>query len=244
MRPPRPKVLIVIGLSAVALVALALFAEGPARRLAPDEQVPERIVLHKHPKFGGQELVAWLVLATTCAMAEGPSAEKVRSALLRLRDECDVPGQSNHSLWTMYVSRTEKARLGAITELKSLGAHALPLVRDASKHATNEYQEMLTVALAAMREDDAILATATLMLDSRRPAVRVCAAMVLRGLEDERTIEQFKKALLDPYHRQDGGCIRDGDGHIYPVRLIASDALAELGVPFEEVQRMRGETRP
>jgi hypothetical protein len=144
----------------------------------------------------------------------------------------------------MYVSRTEKARLDAITRLKSFGAHALPLVLGASKHATNEYQEMLTVALAAMREDDAIFATATLMLVSERPAVRVCAALVLRGLKDKRTIDQFKKALMDPYYRQDGGCIRVGDGQIYPVRLIASDALVELGVPFEEIQRMRGETRP
>jgi hypothetical protein len=50
-------VLIVVGLCAVALVSLALSAEGPARRLAPDEQIPERIVLHKHPKLGGQEFV-------------------------------------------------------------------------------------------------------------------------------------------------------------------------------------------
>ncbi len=38
------------------LIAIASFVEAPARRLAPDEQIPERIVLRKHPKFGGQEL--------------------------------------------------------------------------------------------------------------------------------------------------------------------------------------------
>ena len=80
---------------------------------------------------------------------------------------------------------------------------------------------------------------AGLMLKSKQPAVRVCAAFELRRLKDKKLVGPFKQALTDSFKREDGGCVRIGDGMIYPVRLIASDALVELGVPFDEVRKLR-----
>jgi len=170
--------------------------------------------------------------------------DQARWSMVRLKAECDLARQSDKELWTRGVTRTESERLNAIAQLKSLGGKIVPLVRAESQHATNEYREMLTVALAALRDDAAILEAADLMLVTERPAVRVCAALELRGVKDKRTIGHFKKALGDSYKRLDGCCMRVGDGMIYPVRRIASGALVDLGVPFEEVRKIRGEIKP
>jgi hypothetical protein len=188
-------------------------------------------------------LITLLALVGICLAEEKPPQDQARSALVRLKAQCDVPGQSDKALRLMYVSATERARREAIAQLKSLGGEIVPLVRAESLYATNEYREMLTVALAALRDDAAILATADLMLVSKRPSVRVCATLELRGVKDKRTIGHFKKALRDSYKREDGSCVRIGDGVIYPVRIIASGALVEMGVPFDEVRKLRGDLK-
>ena len=58
MKLPRPQLLIAAVGIGVALVAVASFVEAPARRLAPDERIPERILLRKHPKIGGDEIAS------------------------------------------------------------------------------------------------------------------------------------------------------------------------------------------
>ena len=63
------------------------------------------------------------------AQAKAAAESKAREALKRLQAECDVPGQTNKSLWLSYVSATEKAGHEAIAELKSLGEEAVTLVR-------------------------------------------------------------------------------------------------------------------
>ena len=189
-------------------------------------------------------IVAGLLSHSPLGRAEdNTTASRTKAALARLKAECDVPGQTNASLWTSYISATEKARHEAIGQLQTLGSGVVPLVRAEFQQATNEYREMLTVALAALRNDAAILEGADLMLTSKRPAVRVGAAMELRGIKDKRTLGHFKKALQDPFEREDGGCVRIGDGMIYPVRIIASDALVGLGVPVDEVRKLRGNIR-
>src|SRR6266513_2475013 len=168
-------------------------------------------------------LIVLLALVGISLAEEKPPQDQARSALARLKAECDVAGQSNSSLWTSYVSATEKARHEIIAQLKSLGAEIVPFVRAEFQHGKGEYREMLTLALAALGDDAALLSAADVLLVSERPAVRVCAAWQLRGVKDKRTIEQLKKALRDSYKRQDGGCVRIGEGMIYPVRIIASD---------------------
>ena len=57
MRGLRPRTLTIGGL-VVAGIWAAIFVEGPPRQLPADEQIPERIVIRTHGKFGGREIVA------------------------------------------------------------------------------------------------------------------------------------------------------------------------------------------
>jgi len=188
-------------------------------------------------------LVGLLSVVQQGRAEDGTALPKAREALTRLKAECDVPGQTNASLWTAYVSATEKARHEAITQLKSLGGETVAEVRHELERADGEHKEMLTITLAALGDDKAVTQASELMLHSKRAAVRVCAAWELQGLKDKRTLEYFKQALHDPYERKDGSCVPIGDGMIHPVRVIASDALVGLGVPFEEVRKLRGDAR-
>ncbi|HEV8060657.1 MAG TPA: hypothetical protein VGP68_12320, partial [Gemmataceae bacterium] len=70
------------------------------------------------------------------------------------------------------------------------------------------------------------------------PTVRFCAAATLRLVRDKSSIPALRRALRDPYQWQDGSCIRIGDGKIHPVRVIAADALIDLG---EDPNRVRAE---
>ncbi len=208
------------------------------------ESRPLRLSLSLGVLGMSRRILIWFVVSLSVVqhgLANDEAAlSNARGALTRLKAECDVSGQTNASLWTSNVSATEKARREAIAQLKLLDSKIVALVQTELQHATNEYREMLTVALAALRDDAEVLAAAELMLASQNPAVRVCASLELRSLKDKRIITHFKKALSDPYQRKDGSCVLVGDGTIFPVRMIASDALVELGVPFDEVRKLRG----
>jgi hypothetical protein len=188
-------------------------------------------------------LVALLSVAQHCKAEENAVLMKASEALTRLRAECDVPGQTNAAVWTAYVSATEKARHEVIAQLKTLGGEIAVEVRRELEHARGEYREMLVITLAALGDEKAVTQASELMLHSERPAVRVCAAWELRGLKDKRTLAYFKQALQDPYKRKDGSRVQIADGMVYPVRIIASDALVDLGVPFDEVRKLRGDVR-
>lgn len=169
-------------------------------------------------------------------------AKDPRNALQKLKSECDNPKVSNESQWTSYSSQTESLRRQCIRDLKPLGAIGLASVRGELVAAKGEYRKMLTVALAALGDKAAIAPTVALMLHAQKPAVRFVAAAELSQLRDKALIKPFKQALGDPFKRRDGGCVQIGNGMIYPVRLIASDALVHLGVPLDEVRKM-GEWR-
>ena len=166
----------------------------------------------------------------------------VELQLQKLQKECENPtltGQSRD-----YVSVTEWIRHECVTNLKSLGPEIIPEVRKhADDHAVGVYKDMLTIALAALGDDSATTNAAQLMLESTNATIRVCAAFELRKTKNKKLIEPFKKALNDTYKRPSGMDVGSGDRIklIYPVRIIASDALVELGVPFEEVRKLRGD---
>jgi hypothetical protein len=173
-------------------------------------------------------------IALSCSVADGEAddgkatPQNARQILAQLKAECDVPGQSHGCLWMSYVSATEKARHECISQLRQIGQVAIPEIHNQFANATAAYKEMLVLALAAIEDSSAVLQAADLMLNSQRPSVRVCAAWELRGRHDQMIAEYFKKALRDEYKRKDGSCLQTGDGMIYPVRMIASDALVEL----------------
>ena len=57
MRIPSRKSLIAVAL-VVGVGIVAAFVEAPPRSLPPDERIPEHLVIRKHPKLGGDEIVA------------------------------------------------------------------------------------------------------------------------------------------------------------------------------------------
>ena len=125
-----------------------------------------------------------------------------------------------------------------MAQLKRAGGAAVGEARRELEQAQGEYREMLTIALAALGDEPAVIEASDLMLHSKRAPVRVCAAWELRALADKRTVEYFKRALHDPYQRQDGSCVPIGDGMVYPVRVFATDGLVQLGMPLEEVRKL------
>ena len=158
------------------------------------------------------------------------------ASLSKLKLECDRSHLSNESRWTSYLSATEVERGDCIANLKTAREAALPQVRKELETAKGEYKEMLTIALAALGDEAALNQTGELMLKAQKPAVRVCAARELRRLKNKGLIEPFKQALADPFKRSDTSCLKRG--MIYPVRLIASDALVDLGLSLDEVRKL------
>ena len=184
-------------------------------------------------------LFAVLLIAQSLAYSAEPlttPVQKAKIALQQLKEQCDNPKVSNDSQWTSFASKTETVRRQSIHDLKSLGDVGFAAVHSEVRTAKNEYKQMLTVTLAALGDKDAVPETAKLMLQAEKPAVRFVAAAELRGLKNEELMPSFKKALSDPFKRRDGSCV--GPRIIYPVRLVASDALVDLGMQLEEVRKI------
>ena len=183
-------------------------------------------------------LLVLLSLQIAAYSAEKPieASKKAKIALQKLKEQSDNPKLSNESEWISYLSKTELARRQSIRELKSLGETGVTAVRQELKTAKGEYQQMLIIALAALGDKAAVSETAELMLKAEKHAVRVVAAAELRGLKNKELIESFKKALSDSFKRRDGSCVYPKI--IYPVRVIASDALVDLGLSLEEVRKI------
>jgi hypothetical protein len=183
-------------------------------------------------------LFVLLVFQGVVWSGERPSPPPVTPGdlLKKLKGECDNPKISNESYWTSYASETEMKRTDCINQLKSTGQRAVPLIRQEITTAKGEYKQMLTIALAAFGDNTAIWQTGRLMLKAEKPAVRFCAARQLQKLDDKRLIGPFKQALSDPFKRMSGVCVNPG--MIYPVRVIASDALVGLGMTPDEVRKI------
>lgn len=179
-------------------------------------------------------------LSFECVFAEPAALMKVRFALGWLKAECDFPGQPAEAMGS-FISSPESHRLEAIWSLKSAPNEAVVEIRRDSLSAPPEYKQMLTIALAVLGDPQALTNACELMLKSDKPAVRVCAAAALRRLAKKEALESFKQALHDPYKRRNRDCAPIAYEFYYPVRYIASSAVVELGVPFEEVQKIRGE---
>ena len=83
---------------------------------------------------------------------------------------------------------------------------------------------------ASLRRDNekSVQVVCRLMVWSGYPAVRVCAARLLRDLRMPICAEWFTLALQDERVVVNNACGLDVDGKLYPVRLIAELALREL----------------
>jgi hypothetical protein len=91
-----------------------------------------------------------------------------------------------------------------------------------------EWGEMLVLASLRRDNEKSVLDVCRLMVWSGYPAVRVCAARLLRDLRIPICAEWFTLALQDERVVMNNACGLDIDGKLYPVRLIAEQALREL----------------
>lgn len=186
--------------------------------------------------------ICFLILLCGCVVGaradDNLSAKMEESAvaLQKLKEQCDNPHASQELAWPSSVSKTELLRCQAIEKLKAQ-ENGAQVVRNALQKAKGEYHQMLIIALAALSDKDFLLPAAKLMLNSEHSAVRVVAASELSRLSDETLIEPFKQAMKDEFERQRGGCLGP-ELMIYPVRMIAASALAQLGLSREEIQRL------
>jgi hypothetical protein len=179
-------------------------------------------------------IVAVLLGVSLVAFAEEPTRSP--AALLgELKAECVQPTAPGKPVWTSYLSETERIRWRIMGDLGKQKDVALPMIREEKGKADGDYQQMLTVCLAALGDADAIADTTNLLLNAKAPAVRVCAAKALRDARDKKSIPALQAAMRDPHSREDGSCVTVGDGKCHPVRIVAGDALGTLGFTREQI---------
>jgi len=174
-------------------------------------------------------------------IAANNSANTLGGLLVELKKECEHPTSPDKPEWLSYLSPTERIRWCILDELQKQKESALPIVMTEAKTAKGEYYQMLTIVMAVLGDSSSITTTADLLIKAKSPAVRVCAAKALRVVKDRSTISALKQAMHDPYHREDGSCVKVGDGMCYPVRIVAGDALAELGLTREQTDGHRSQ---
>jgi HEAT repeat protein len=162
---------------------------------------------------------------------------RAKQILTELRREALQPTKPNTSAWISYGSQAENTICRCLGKLTTLGDPVKDLVEGAVKEAKGDHAKVLDMALARLGDRTRVAQVTNHLISAKSHTMRFCAAVTLRILGDRSTISALRKALRDPYHRQDGSCLRIGDGEIYPVRLVAADALIELGEDPKQIRR-------
>jgi hypothetical protein len=167
---------------------------------------------------------------------------RVRAAeiLAELEREALQPTEPDKAVKISYASQAEQTICSCLNRLHSLGQPVKDLVEDAAKTAEGNHAKVLDMALARLGDQTRVAKVAEHLATADSPTVRFCAAITLRSLRDKSSILALRKALRDPYQRQDGSCLRIGDGMIHPIRVVAADALVDLG---EDPKTVRAEMK-
>jgi hypothetical protein len=138
------------------------------------------------------------------------------------------------------LSRAELAILRALDKLAELGQPVEDLVLSEASRASGTCSQYLNMALARLGTQSSEPKVAEYLTSSTNIAVRVCAVVTLRHLHKAAFRPALLSALRDPYRRASGSDVgppRD----VYPVRVVAADALIELGENPQEVRSMARE---
>ena len=105
----------------------------------------------------------------------------------------------------------------------------------AAVSAEGDYAKILDMARAQLGDRTRLDAVADTLVTSENHTVRFCAVMTLRRIGDRSAIPALRKALRDPYRRADGSDVGP-PRQIYPVRVVAADALIDLGADPQEIR--------
>ena len=163
---------------------------------------------------------------------------RARALLEELAAEVRHPTRPDQPKWISYASEAEIKIGRCLFALAALGQPVRAVVEQQAKDAMGDHAKTLDMALALMGDRDRVARVASHLTDSPSPMIRFCAARTLRRLKDRSAVPALKKALRDPYRRQDGSCVRIGDGMIYPIRIVAADALIDLGEDPKQVRAL------
>ena len=112
--------------------------------------------------------------------------------------------------------------------LRDLPESVVIEVAGITHNLNDEFGQMRVLAALHRKNEKSVLDVCRLMVWSGYPAVRVCAARLLRDLRLPVCEEWFTLALQDERVVMNNACGLDVDGKLYPVRLIAELALREL----------------
>lgn len=159
-------------------------------------------------------------------------SEKTLAVLERLKAECNPRSVTNEYVFSMTAQPTEMARGELLNELALLTDEE-PVLKVIRQHLDRrdptEYSEMLQVLLLGLGDRESLGPVGELMVLSEYPAVRICAARVLRRLHEVETGQYFIDALGDARFVRNDAC-GIHPGKYYPVRTIAALALQEMNL--------------
>ena len=178
-------------------------------------------------------------LAASKALHKDMAPEiRVRAAtvLADLQQEALHPTDPDRAVFIRNASQAELMICGGLEKLHSLGEPVKDLVEEADKTAEGNYAKVLDMALARLGDRKALAKVTDHLTTADSPTVRFCAVTTLRMVRDKSSIPALRKALHDPYQRQDASCVRIGEGKINPIRMIAADALIDLGEDPKQVR--------
>ena len=178
-------------------------------------------------------LTGWLALAPPRSNESESAPLDVVQWLKALEVECDPATLGNDYEWSQSTQPTERRRMELLTKLQAKPREtAAAISRLALNPAANdERAQMLTLARLDAKDLPSVQRVCRLMVWSGYPAVRICAARLLRELKNPACEEWFTLALQDERVVMNNACGLDADGRIYPVRLIAELALRDLKEP-------------
>jgi hypothetical protein len=159
-------------------------------------------------------------------------ADRTLALLEQLKAECDPRSVTNEYVFSMTAQPTEIAR-GEIMGKLALLDEEEPVMEVLRQHLdrrdTTEFGEMLQVMMLGLGDSESLRPVGELMVLSEYPAVRICAARVLRRMHEVETGQYFIDALGDARFVRNDAC-GVHPGKYYPVRTIAALALHEMNL--------------
>ena len=165
---------------------------------------------------------------------------RAREILAVLKAEAVQPTSPDKAEWMGCTSKTEYTICSSIRKLSSLGEPVKSLVENEASQAQGDHAKVLAMALVGLGDPSKVAQVADDLVNSKNHTIRYCAAVTLRISGDRSALPALRKAMRDPYQREDASCTREAS-MVYPVRMIVADALISLGEDPVTVRKEQGQ---